>query len=237
MDATKTRTQATAKTTVASLLAALFLLNAGIPETVRADAATEREYQLKAAFLYNFIMFIDSPRFTSSDDEAAEEASEADKPILIGIIGKDPFGKAFEPLENREIRNRSVVVRRFEGLERLVDTTESEAERFPHRDAVRQCHVLFICASERDHLRAILRPLMGHAVLTVGDFPGFLEAGGTINFVIEDKKVRFEVNLAAAERAKLEIRSRLLRLASRVIKTDLLERQDDGGDEAQTTDK
>lgn len=236
MNGSETKTNLSMKVQDGILLcAAVLILVVGIPATVRADAASEREYQLKAAFLYNFIMFIDSPRFVP--DDAKADATEAKKPILIGIIGKDPFGAAFEPLKDKELRDRPVLVKRFKGLELPVDVDESEVRTFPDLEAVKQCHVLFVCASERAHLPAILRPIKGISILTVSDVPGFLEAGGTINFVIKDKKVRFEINTAAAERAKLVIRSKLLRLAKRIIKTDSIEGQNDGGNEPTTGDK
>jgi hypothetical protein len=203
------------------LFPAALLLAVSLPTRVRADAASEREYQLKAAFLYNFIMFIDSPRFALDDAEAKESGTK--NPILIGIIGKDPFGEAFEPLKDKTVRDRRVVVKRFKGLQLPVDTDRPEEQVFPDLEAVRQCHVLFVCGSERAHLRKVLKPIEEHDVLTVSDVPGFLEAGGMIAFVIEENKVRFEINAAAVEQAKLEIRSKLLRLAKRIIKTDLAE--------------
>lgn len=227
-----------ARTCILWLCAAVLLIAAAMPETAWAEAASEREYQLKAAFLYNFIMFIDSPRLAPPGEGAKQDVSEAEKPILIGIIGKDPFGAAFEPLKNKEVRDRSVAIKRFKGLETPVDTKAPAAENLPDLDAIRKCHVLFVCASERAHLRTILGPIKGQSVLTVSDVPGFLEAGGTIDFVIEEKKVRFEINTAAAARAKLKIRSKLLRLATRVIKTDTFEGQsNDGGNEAGSRDQ
>lgn len=219
MDATKNRTRGNVTLRrCAPWLAVAILVTVLTPTAVRADEASEREYQLKAAFLYNFIMFIDSPRFALDDAEA--EASGTKKPILIGIIGKDPFGEAFEPLKDKTVRDRRVAVKRFKGLQLPVDTDGPEAQVFPDLEAVRQCHVLFVCGSERVHLRKVLKPIAEHNVLTVSDVPGFLEAGGMIAFVIEENKVRFEINVAAAERAKLEVRSKLLRLAKRIVKTD-----------------
>ncbi len=210
------------------------LLIASLPATARADAATEREYQLKAAFLYNFIMFIDSPRLTPPEEKARKE--EAEKPILIGIIGKDPFGEAFEPLKSKEVRDRPVMVKRFKGLKLPVDTEELDEDEFEDLEAIKECHILFVCASERPHLAAILAPVRRYSLLTVSDMPGFLDAGGIVNFVIEEKKVRFEINVAAAARANLEIRSKLLRLAKRIVKTDLVEGQSNGGNEPPTRD-
>jgi len=90
---------------------------------------------------------------------------------------------------------------------------------------IRQCHVLFVCPSEKPFLARILPPVQKAGILLVGDTASFLEAGGTINLVIEEKKVRFEINLAAARRAQLQIRSSLLRLAIRTIEHDSLENE------------
>lgn len=218
------------------LFSAALLLAASVSGTVRADTASEREYQLKAAFLLNFVMFVDSPRFAPPGD-AERNTPDAKKPILIGVIGKDPFGSAFGPLEGKEVRDRPVVIKRFEGLEAPVRTDGGAAQELADLEAIRQCHVLFICPSEREHVKAILGPIRRENILTVADVPGFLEAGGVISFVIEEKKVRFEINVAAAERARLEIRSKLLRLATRVVKTDIFERQRDGGNETGNGDR
>ena len=67
------------------------------------------------------------------------------------------------------------------------------------------------------NLKEIINSVKDHSVLTVGEMEGFLEAGGIINWFVEEKKIRFEINTAAAERAKLEIRSNLLRLAKRIV--------------------
>ena len=101
---------------------------------------------------------------------------------------------------------------------------------------VKSCHVLFVCASEKDRLKDLLDPLRTQTILTVADVPGFLEAGGMINFIIEDNKVRFDVNAAATARAKLEIRSKLLRLA-RTVKNDKLEGSADDSRPPQSKDK
>jgi hypothetical protein len=85
-------------------------------------------------------------------------------------------------------------------------------------EALKQCHVLFICESEKKHFKEINELLRHHSVLTVSDTNEFLKSGGMINFILERSKVRFEVNLTAAEKAKLDIRSQLLRLAKTVIR-------------------
>ena len=197
--------------------------------TVRADSATNREYRLKAAFLYNFMMFVDGNRFDWEDDK--EVLADPNEPIQIGVIGRTSFGNAFEPLQSKKIRNRTVIVKRFNGISELADADGCYPPQHPQLDSIRQCHVLFLCVSERPHMTAILHPIRTRGILTVADVSGFLEAGGMINFVIEKKKVRFEVNTAAAGRAKLKIRAKLLRLAKRVITQDTFEKSDDKGNE------
>ncbi len=203
------------------------LLTASLSATVCADSATNQEYRLKAAFLHNFMMFVEGERFRWEPN--GEGSPDPNEHVQIGIIGKAPFGQAFEPLKDKKIKHRAVVVKWFKGFSDLADEDGHSPQQHPQIEAIRRCHVLFISASEKPHIDAILNPIRTLGMLTVADMPGFLEAGGMINFVIEDKKVRFEVNLAAAKRAKLQIRSRLLRLARRVITHDAFESDDGEG--------
>jgi YfiR/HmsC-like len=201
------------------------LLTASLSATVRADSATDREYRLKAAFLYSFMMFVEGGRFQWKSDD--QEPSDPNEHVQIGIIGHAPFGNAFEPLKNKKIKNRAVTIKWFKGLAELAETDGRRPQQHPQIEAIRQCHLLFICSSEKAHIDILLSPIRTLGMLTVADMPGFLEAGGMVNFVIEDKKVRFEINSAAAKRARLQIRAKLLRLARRVITHDAFERNDD----------
>ena len=203
---------------------AVFLLAVSLSVTVRADSAANPEYRLKAAFLHNFMMFVDGGRF--------DQASDPNEPIQIGIIGKTPFGDAFEPLRDRKFRNRPVTIKAFKGLAEMADADGRRPQQHRQLDALRQCHMLFLCSSEKAHLEALLNPIRTLGILTVADVPGFLEAGGMVNFLIENKKIRCEVNAAATGRAKLQIRAKLLRLAKRVITHDAFEKQND--EETQT---
>jgi hypothetical protein len=179
----------------------LFLVS--ITSQVRANSTSIKEYQVKAAFLYSFINFVDWPENKLSQDQDT---------IIIGIIGNDPFGKAFEPIKDKQVKNKDVVIKRFKSFNEL---SESDDEY----QAVTKCHLLYICPSEKDELQKILKLAMNHNILTVGDMKSFLESGGIINFLMEDKKVRFEINNATAEEAELQIRSKLLRLAKRIIQS------------------
>ena len=170
---------------------------------VRAETTSSREYQVKAAFLYSFISFVNWP-----EDKQAED----NKRITIGIIGNDPFGKAFEPIKDKQVKGKDVVIKRFKTIQELNKSSEET-------EAIKKCHLLYICPSEKDELQKIINLVMSHNILTVGDTNSFLESGGMINFLMEDKKVRFEINNNAAEQAELKIRSKLLRLAKRVIQS------------------
>jgi hypothetical protein len=169
---------------MAAVACAIFALCA----SAQSDLA---EYEIKAAFLFNFTKFVEWPAISFSDAKA---------PIILGIIGKDPFGPSLDGIVDGQIvQGRGIVVRRERPGEYL-----------------RSCQILFIDDSERAQMPQILASLQGLSVLTVSDIEGFAEAGGVVQFVIEDSRVRFVINLEAASRAKLRINSKLLALA-RVI--------------------
>lgn len=168
--------------------------------TAQAESNLSQEYKVKAAFLYNFIKFVDWPKEKIADSNS----------ISIGIIGENPFGKAFEPLKDKRLKEKKVIIKPFGSFEE----TKQNADEI---DTLRECHVLFVCRSEAEHFNEIIKSVKDHSVLTVGDTKDFLESGGIVNFLMEDEKVCFEIHNAAAKKAKLDIRSKLLRLAKRTI--------------------
>lgn len=146
------------------------------------------EYQLKAAFLYNFTQFTDWP--TSA-------FSTANAPIVIGIVGEDPFGKKLDDVVSGEVvRGRPLVIKRLRA-----------------DDDLQSCQVLFISRSEKERLRALLTQLRGRPVLTVGDISDFAQQGGMVSLVLANKTVKLEINQATAEEAGLQISAKLLKLA------------------------
>ena len=177
----------------------LVLFAAALAAEALTDSEANREYQVKAAFLYNFIKFVDWP----------EGTSDSNQPIIIGIIGKNPFGDAFEPIKDKPVKEKKVTIKLFQGLD--------ESGKHPQIEAIGKCNLLFICSSEKEKLKETMDLLKDRNILTVADMQGFLEAGGIVNFVVEENKVGFEINIDAAKQAKLEIRSNLLRLAKRII--------------------
>ncbi len=161
----------------------------------RACAEEVSEYQIKAAFLYNFARFVEWP---------PEKSGEAGDPLAICIVGENPFGNTLDELiKNKAISGRQLVVRRLKVGQ-----------------SARDCQVAFISSSEKKHMQSFLESLEGASVLTVGDVEGFAAMGGVINFTMEESRVRFEVNLDAAERAGLKISSKLLSLAKIVREQD-----------------
>jgi hypothetical protein len=173
------------------------------PTRAWAAPQVSEEYQIKAAFLYNFIKFVEWPK--------GRFPGEAE-PIVIGVVGKDPFGEVLDQVAQKPVKDRGLKVQRFPSV-----SSEDADPIHPDLDALRQCHVLFVCSSEKKAAGRLLAAVANSAVLTIGDTPGFLEDGGMINFLVEDRKVRFEIGLAKARMAKLDISSQLLRLAKRVV--------------------
>jgi hypothetical protein len=153
-------------------------------------ALASSEYQVKAAFLYNFLKFVEWPA----------DGLNSPTTICVGILGRDPFDDALESVKGKSAKGRKVVVVHFRTLEE-----------------VKGCDLLFICASEKGRLGQILKHAHNSRMLTVADQDGFCEAGGMINLVFVKSRVGFEVNVAAATRAKLRISSQLLKLARNVL--------------------
>jgi len=165
-------------------------------ETVAAamvDDASFGEYEIKAGFIYRFLSFVSWP------DNLTDDGT-----MTIGILGKNPFGNAFHSIDGRTVGNRVVKVRFF----------GSDAEIKDLKD----CQLLYVSASIDKRLQEILKALENSPVLTIGDRRGFIDQGGMIGFVSRGKdQLGIEINVAAANRVHLTIRSMLKRIAVRII--------------------
>ncbi len=176
------------------------------------DAATPRsKYETKAGYLLNFAEFIEWP---------AGAFSNAKSPIILGVVGKDPFGPELDKLQGKTVNGRTLEIRRFKGaLEfRGEETPGRRQDDLPAKQAkklseMKSCHILFITASEKNFLQQTLKPFRGASVLTVGETDSFAHEGGIIAFVESENNVQLEINLAVAEQARLKISSKLLSLA------------------------
>lgn len=183
------------------------------------NSASSHEYQLKAAFMFQFVNFVDGWKFQQETDGNKEDN---EKIILLGIIGEDPFRDAFKLLLNKTVKDRKITIKRFEGLSKL-RSQGKEVSLHPEIEQIKKCDLIFVCSSEKSYIDEILTPIRKERILTVADTDGFLKKGGVINFIIEKSKVRFEINIAAAKRANMTIRSKLLRLAKEIIMEDEVE--------------
>jgi hypothetical protein len=162
---------------------------AAMNEHIKADAY--KEYEIKAAFLYKFTGFVDWPPAAFPAD---------DTPILIGVLGEDPFGTSLDDIvRNKKAKNRDIQVKR-----------SNEAAD------LKNCHIVFVCSSEKGRLKTLFSDFKGTSVLTVGDTNSFAKLGGMINLVPVDNKIGLEINVAAAKNAGLAISSQLLNLAKTV---------------------
>lgn len=174
------------------------------------DSPEFREYQVKAAFLYNFTKFVDWPDETMSDTS---------KPFIIGIIcDEGTYKDAYAPLEKEQVKGKNIILRH---MNKLVLPTNPENDSLEEFQAsikqVQECHLLFICKSAGKKHSDIIRIVGESPILTVTESSDFSEEYSVINFVKQDQKVRFEISLTQAKKSHVKVRSGLLRLAVRVL--------------------
>jgi hypothetical protein len=172
------------------ILSALVALVGDRP--VLGQSNPSSEYEVKAAFLFHFAQFVEWPPDTFK---------EAGTPLVYCTIGEDPFHGSLEAaLNGKTIGARSLHVRHLKQPSEL-----------------QGCQVVFLGEKEKRLFPTVLELLKSSPVLIVGESEHFVQDGGTIGFFLEENKIRFEINLDAAEKAKLKISSRLLALAKTVV--------------------
>jgi hypothetical protein len=146
------------------------------------------EYAVKAAFLFNFVRFTEWPPAAFPNDRA---------PLVLCIVGTDPFGAALDSLEKKPVKGR-----------------ELHVDRKVTPGTLNKCHVAFISRSRSGNVREVLKTAEALTVLTVSDIDEFARKGGIIGLVTDGGKIRFQINVKAAERVGLKLSSQLLKLAS-----------------------
>jgi hypothetical protein len=169
--------------------AGLFILMGMLCPSVPA-AERIGEGDVKAAFVLNFIKFVEWP---SSAFHSPED------PILLSVLGNDPTGAALASLDGKKVSGRLLVVRKVPGL-----------------SALKLCHVLFVGVSEKGELTSVLGAVQRWHAMTVADFEGFADRGGTIGFIRRDDRVGFEINEESARKAGLKVNAKLLYLGKSV---------------------
>jgi hypothetical protein len=170
-------------------LGLLFVVLSGATHSFGGQQSKPEEYQVKAVYLYNFGRFVKWPESGAKDDA-----------FTICVLGRDPF----EVILDSTLANEKI------------DSHKLVAKRIANYKEAKSCRIVFISASELSRAKEILSLLEGSPVLTVSDMSSFVSNGGMIQFVLQDNKVRFEVNLTAAEKAGLTLSSQLLKVATEV---------------------
>jgi hypothetical protein len=178
------------------------ILVAGLgPGTVWASATeaepakpVAQEYQVKAVFLFRFIQFVEWPKGIPQTPDTS---------VCIGVLGDDPFGSALdEVVKNEIVHSRKLAVRRSS-----------------QPDDLKACALVFVSRSEQSRMSSVISSLGSAPVVSVSEAPGFARLGGIINFFLEGKKVRFEINPSAAKKHGLRISSELLKLG-RIVESE-----------------
>ena len=150
----------------------------------------DQEFQLKAAFLVNFSRFITWPEQSFSPEQQA---------INLCVSGKNPFGTTLNAIENKTINGHNVRVFYSESLQKLP-----------------QCHLLYVSTSEKNELTPLLSHLDHHPVVTVSDIPGFVNVGGSIEFVIKEDRLSFIINNSDLKQRGIQASASMLDLAASV---------------------
>ena len=152
-------------------------------------ATVSAEYRVKAGFLFNFPQFVDWPSGSFRTPQA---------PIVIGILGSDPFGAYIDELiRGQKIGGHPITIRRFARVGEISD-----------------CHIVYVGRDLDSPIEGVISALAGRAILSVGETESFERAGGIIRFAIEGGKVRLRVNAGAAKASGIAISSKLLRLST-----------------------
>ena len=179
------------RTLRAAILALLLstgpLVSAAAPSPEAITAA-----KVEAVYLFNFARFVNWP---------AEDFDGPESPVIVGVLGRYPFGSFLDNVVKGErIEHRPIVIRRYSTF----------------RD-IGPCHILYISASEAERLDEIFGALRNRHLLTVSDIKDFAQRGGIVQFLDDRERVRFRINLQRAKDSRLELSAKLLRPAEVVM--------------------
>lgn len=154
----------------------------------------DREYKIKAAFLFNFTQFVEWPPAV---------LPEANTPVVIGVLGENPFGSYLGNLiSGEQVNGHPIVMQQYKNVEEI-----------------KICHILFINETEINKLKQAITTLKGQSILTVSDAPDFIEEGGMVRFVKRNNKLRIQINPLPVKEAGIIISSKLLSVAEIIKKS------------------
>jgi len=166
----------------------MYLVIAFFAACAAAQNSPNRESQVKAAMLCNFVQFVEWP---------SDAYPSSDAPLTIAVLNPNPFGEVLDQLAHgKSVAGHPIVVRHVDSV-----------------DDIQGCQAVFVPASRNNDLDAIMHRIEGKPVLSIGETDSFPWAGGILRFYTEDNKLRFEVNAEAASHARLTISSKLMKLA------------------------
>ena len=186
--ATAARARAACRGWRAGLVSLALLAGGGLGLAQSGTAPKFSEYEVKAAFLLNFLQFVETP---------ASVATNTGMPVVIGVLGDYPFGTALDDtIKDENVQGHPLKIRRARQVAEVKD-----------------CQLVFICRSEKARVKEILNALHGSCALTVSDVEQFCQYGGMIGLISAGGRIRFEINQEAAEQSNVKISSKLLRLA------------------------
>jgi hypothetical protein len=171
---------------VKSFIILSFSLLINLGSMAHGETSVEKEYAVKAAFIYNIAKFVEWPKESMNKSET----------LNVCVWGDNPFGSSLKALEGKDVQGKKFVIKNAKTVE-----------------DINHCQIVFVGKSEQKNLSKILTILNGRSVLTVGDTEDFAHRGGIVNFYLENEMIRFEINLDAVKRAGLNISSKLLKLA------------------------
>jgi hypothetical protein len=174
-----------------TLLAPLLAVPNVAPSIAAEKAFTE--YDTKALFIVNVLKYTEWPPTAFATPES---------PYVIGILGRNPFGRSFKTYEGKKINGRPLDVKEFDSVE----------------EAKKEAHILFVAGNEKGRFAEIVEELGDAPVLTLSDGEGFIDKGGVIGIALESKRIVFSVNQTAVNRAKLGLSSEVFKLARQVKK-------------------
>jgi hypothetical protein len=170
-----------------AIIMLILITTAVAPLPARGQERKPGEYEVKAAFIYSLAKFVEWP------GKSLDNIST----LTLYIIGDDPFGTDIDAIRDKLIKGKRITIKQIDSP-----------------DALKNAGILFISSSEKQQLRNILKGISGLPILTVGDTKSFAQRGVMVNFYIENSKIRFEINMEAANLAGLKISSNLLRMGT-----------------------
>lgn len=164
---------------------------AGASLAAGAQRDVSKEYEIKAAFLYNFTKFV---------EWRGEQFASPAEAITIAVCGPNPFGDELQKIvKGRQVNGREIVVKFAAAPQDVLDA-----------------ELVFVGALGGERMKETVQMLNAAGIVTVGETDEFTRAGGMIVFVLEGDKVRFEIDVGEAERRGLKISAQLQKLAKTV---------------------